>query len=317
MWKRNLLILTASFAMFSVPTWSSDSTLQAQEGSDPAASSHISAARAVVASCADCHEVDTPGYTHNPHAVLNLDAGLAARWGVTSSCDACHGDATEHIETAGKDGTIFAFGDDRSSAVKIEACLQCHSDAHPRFFSTAHAQAGLDCSSCHSIHASDGAKSLPRLLEGPLAAELAARVGADNAVCSDCHSSVFAEFEFNERHRLQEGTMGCTDCHSPHEPETRLQLAGFKQQACIDCHVDKGGPFVFEHASQLIEGCASCHTPHGSVNRHMLKTQSVADLCYSCHAAIPGFHMRFTSESQCTNCHVTIHGSNFHEAYLK
>jgi hypothetical protein len=33
---------------------------------------------------------------------------------------------------------------------------------------------------------------------------------------------------------------------------------------------------------------------------------------------VPGFHAppRFTSESQCTNCHVAIHGSNLHPAFL-
>lgn len=313
---RYFLILVAAIVLSTLSTWSVDTTLSAQEGSG-AMDGHVSAAMAVVESCADCHDIDTLGYTHNPHGVLNTDAELAARFGVSNSCAGCHGDATEHIDTAGEDGTIFAFSEDQPATVKIEACLTCHADAHPRFFATAHAQAGLDCSSCHSIHASDSAKSLPRPMEGPLAMELAEQVGAADAVCSECHSGVFAEFEFNERHRLQEGIIGCGDCHSPHEPSSRMQLAGFKQQACVDCHADKGGPFVFEHGSSLVEGCTACHTPHGSVNRHMLKTQSVADLCYSCHAAVPGFHTRFTSESQCTNCHVTIHGSNFDEAYLK
>lgn len=318
---RYFLILVTSIAMSTVLTWSADTTLSAQEGSDSTGASamdgHASAAMAVVESCSDCHDVDTLGYTHNPHAVLNTDADLAARFGVANSCEGCHGDATEHIDTAGEDGTIFAFNDTQPATLKIKTCLQCHSDAHPRFFATAHAQAGLDCSSCHSIHASDSAKSLPKAVEGPLAMELAEQVGADNAVCNECHSDVFAEFEFNERHRLQEGIMGCNDCHSPHEPATRMQLGGFKQQACVQCHADKGGPFVFEHGSSLIEGCTACHTPHGSQNRHMLTFQNVAEQCFSCHAAVPSFHARFTAESQCTNCHVSIHGSNFHEAYLK
>jgi DmsE family decaheme c-type cytochrome len=147
--------------------------------------------------------------------------------------------------------------------------------------------------------------------------ELADQVGGANAVCNECHSDVFAEFEFNERHRLQEGVMGCTDCHSPHEPATRTHLAGFKQQQCVECHADKGGPFVFEHGSVQIEGCVACHQPHGAQNRHMLTFQNVAETCFSCHAVVPGFHARFTAETQCTSCHTTIHGSNFHPAFLK
>jgi uncharacterized paraquat-inducible protein A len=49
----------------------------------------------------------------------------------------------------------------------------------------------------------------------------------------------------------------------------------------------------------------------------MLKFQNVAEACFSCHAVVPSFHSRFTAETPCTNCHSTIHGSNFHPAFLK
>lgn len=274
------------------------------------------AASEIVTSCADCHEIDGPGYARNPHLALNRDPALAAHYGVTSSCTACHGDAEAHIEEGGADGTIFSFGPDEPASVKAERCLTCHQDAHPRFFATSHAQAGMDCTSCHAIHADGG----PDLLIPPadsLQADLAREIGASSAACASCHGSELASFQLNERHRLHEGSMACVDCHNSHEPESRMLLGGFRQQACVDCHRDKGGPFVFEHGGQVVEGCVACHTPHGSVNRHMLKTQSVADLCYSCHASVPGFHTRFTSETVCTNCHVTIHGSNFHAGFLK
>ena len=35
---------------------------------------------------------------------------------------------------------------------------------------------------------------------------------------------------------------------------------------CYKCHVDKQGPFVYEHVPVKTEGCSSCHTPHGSTN---------------------------------------------------
>jgi hypothetical protein len=49
----------------------------------------------------------------------------------------------------------------------------------------------------------------------------------------------------------------------------------------------------------------------------MLLFQNVAELCFSCHATVPGFHARFTLETQCTNCHSSIHGSNFDPFFLK
>ena len=49
----------------------------------------------------------------------------------------------------------------------------------------------------------------------------------------------------------------------------------------------------------------------------MLHIQKVTELCYSCHATAPGFHVRFTAETQCTSCHSQIHGSNLHPAFLQ
>jgi predicted CXXCH cytochrome family protein len=95
-------------------------------------------------------------------------------------------------------------------------------------------------------------------------------------------------------------------------------LGGFKHEKCFTCHTDKQGPYVFEHLTSRVEGCTSCHdSAHGSVNRHMLSYQRVADLCNSCHTVVPGFHTRFVNTSQCTNCHSQIHGSNLHQAFLQ
>lgn len=268
----------------------------------------------IVATCADCHELDNAGYRDNPHAVLNRDPALATHLGVTSSCTACHGDPAAHIESAGDAGTIFAFGEGVSAAKQSEVCVSCHGDAHPRFAQTRHAMADLSCTSCHSIHSLDAGANL---LAPPTNLAWSDLKGSASATCAECHSDVMVQFQFNERHRLEEGILDCSTCHNPHEPQPRLMLGGFKQEACVDCHTDKGGPFVFEHGSQRVEGCVACHDPHGSPNRHMLTFQSVADLCYSCHVAVPGFHTRFESTTQCTNCHSTIHGSNFDAAFLK
>jgi DmsE family decaheme c-type cytochrome len=143
-----------------------------------------------------------------------------------------------------------------------------------------------------------------------------------SAACAECHADVAHDFEFNERHRLQEGILTCTSCHDPHGPSDRMRLAAFKQEACIDCHTDKGGPFVYEHGSSRVDGCVACHTPHGSVNRHLLTFQATGELCYSCHAVVPAFHVagsppRFGLDTNCTNCHSSIHGSNLDPFFLK
>lgn len=261
--------------------------------------------------CATCHEEHAETFLLTPHSALETE-GLAASAGADSSCTTCHGDPTAHLDEGGGAENIFNFSDAELPSDRSASCQSCHGTEHPRFDATSHSRAGLDCTSCHSIHG-----DVWTLLDAPdqIGSSLLASSVSDS--CTECHNDVFAHFEFNERHRLQEGILECTSCHNPHEPSQRWMLGGFKQENCVNCHVDKGGPFVFEHGSVRGEGCTSCHTPHGSPNRHMLTFQNVAELCFSCHIDIPGFHSRFTLESQCTNCHATIHGSHFDPFFLK
>lgn len=266
--------------------------------------------------CGACHTDLVASFSNNPHSVLDDNAALLPE-GSGSSCTSCHGDAARHIEEGGGVGNIFNFGDQHLASTRVEACQECHGNAHPRFLSSPHARAGMDCTSCHGMHGEDVE---PPMLKGDLHTAdgwPSDQVSESSASCYECHADVFDQFAFNERHRLQEDILECVSCHDPHAPATRTMLGGFKQQQCIECHQDKGGPWVFEHPAQRVEGCVACHTPHGSPNRHLLKFQNVAELCYSCHAAVPGFHARFTLESQCTNCHSTIHGSNFDPFFLK
>jgi DmsE family decaheme c-type cytochrome len=264
--------------------------------------------------CAACHEDQVAAFKMTPHSSLDSQ-GLAHEAGVTGSCAACHGDPTQHFEEGGGVGTIFAFGPDSLPSEVNGTCLTCHGDSHPNFASSSHGRMGVTCVDCHQVHPAEG-EAWSALKKGD---NFHSSLDADRAsdACQDCHGEVFAQFEFNERHRLQEGVLECTTCHDPHEAQTRTMLGGFRQDQCVTCHRDKGGPFVFEHGSVKAEGCVACHTPHGSPNRHLLAFQNVAETCFSCHAVLPSFHSRFTLETQCTSCHSAIHGSNFDPFFLK
>jgi DmsE family decaheme c-type cytochrome len=252
--------------------------------------------------CAACHGEVVDDF-HGPHAEIG-------------SCVQCHGDATAHVEAGGGEGTIFSFDDDHAAPAKTAVCMECHGTQQPGFFHSDHAQVGMDCASCHSIH--DPNPAHPANLKTTRAVDRRMdNLGVASQTCRECHGEVFTQFEFNERHRLHEGILDCQTCHDPHAAAHRIQLGGFQQQQCIQCHQDKDGPFVFEHGSSVVDGCVACHEPHGSPNRHMLKFQRTAELCYSCHAQVPAFHSRFTLDTVCTNCHSSIHGSNFDEAFLK
>ena len=289
--------------------------------------------------CLGCHEDTGHDKEHfsaglacaNCHAVHDFDAGVTGAAG-DARCLSCHEGAQNHagpgslrVVAAGAEqpyqfrgtphsvlscSSCHTLGDleeqtweDRAGT---ERCLGCHAQTHPRFFASSHARAGLSCKSCHSVHFGDLVDE--SILDG--------YIGRASQQCSECHAPAVTEFTFNERHRLEEGVLECTSCHNPHEPTPRVRLGGFKTQQCTQCHMDKLGPFVFEHGSSMVEGCTSCHSPHGSPNRFMLAFQGEGDLCYSCHVVMPGFHSRFTSETMCTSCHHSIHGSNLHPAFL-
>ena len=111
-----------------------------------------------------------------------------------------------------------------------------------------------------------------------------------------------------------------------------FQLNKANWEACVKCHVEKRGPFVYEHPVVRVEGCAACHTPHGSVNNFLLKRREMRLLCLQCHsvfhtspsvsglngqANVPHGRLGFQTSGDCTRCHVAIHGSNFDEYLLR
>jgi DmsE family decaheme c-type cytochrome len=122
---------------------------------------------------------------------------------------------------------------------------------------------------------------------------------------------------------LLEGKISCVDCHNPHGSTTApLLKANSVNETCYNCHAEKRGPFLFEHAP-VRDNCINCHTPHGSNNEKLLAVARPI-LCQQCHeqtghptelltrGGIPNGpvpDVRVIGRS-CNNCHSQIHGSN-------
>lgn len=262
--------------------------------------------------CVACHAETTQQFSSNPHSRASANQREAVTHS-SAECAQCHGDVEQHSVAPSQTQGMHSFRNEPASEVNA-VCSSCHKNEHPQS-TDPHGRAGLDCTSCHSIHGEVPVATLPENFRD---------VGAASAVCYSCHQDTFSQFNFNEGHRLAQGAVSCVSCHDPHQPDKGMRLGGFQQSQCRTCHADKDGPFVFEHAASRVEGCNACHTPHASPNRHMLTHQDTGALCYTCHAAAPQFHLgfgpgpaRFDERTVCTNCHVTIHGSNLDRLFLR
>jgi len=123
---------------------------------------------------------------------------------------------------------------------------------------------------------------------------------------------------------VREGKMTCSSCHNVHgSSNVRLLKAGTTiDEACVSCHAEKRGPFIWEHAP-VRKDCLNCHTPHGSSHESLLVVARPF-LCQQCHANVshPASLLTRSNLPQgivpderavnrgCSNCHSQIHGSN-------
>jgi len=261
--------------------------------------------------CAICHDELVQAFNKTPHAVLEK----SPKHNLKNSCESCHGPGEAHVAGDGDKTNILTFtGPDK--AAYNRQCLACHDKTHEvtGFNSSLHAKSGLACADCHSPH--KGVR-MTRLLRQPA-----------NDLCLSCHEQARADFRKPYHHRVPENSMRCVDCHQPHGGLERRQIrtTSTGEIACLRCHIDKQGPFVFEHAPLRLGDCQACHQPHGSNYAKMLVRPNVRELCLECHsrsdnvivAQPPAFHdQRSPRYRNCTTCHIRIHGSNSSRRFLR
>lgn len=248
--------------------------------------------------CLTCHDLEAV-YARTAHA--------------QQECESCHGPGSLHVEAGGDSSLSLRTRPPRTVAAQ---CATCHGRDHElsAFPRSAHARANIACISCHQVHP---AKPNFQLLKAE-----------QRDLCATCHQNVQLEFRKPFHHPVQEGAVQCSDCHKPHSEDRRplQRLALGTEDACVACHSEKRGPFVFEHAVVKTGGCESCHQPHGSSNPKLLRRHDMQQVCLECHTLTPGtagaqppaFHDIRTARFQnCTTCHREIHGSNASPVFLR
>ena len=187
-------------------------------------------------------------------------------------------------------------------------CTDCHAvDLGFAWHGSEHDMNEIACADCHQSHnASDPVMT----------------TAGQPAVCFDCHREQRVAALKPYSHPFDEGQMNCGGCHNTHGSVTDGLLARQTlNDTCFDCHAEKRGPYLWEHAPAT-EDCTSCHDPHGSNHPGMLSLRGPM-LCQGCHSQAGHPSIAYGPEGladampsiyllgrDCANCHTQVHGSN-------
>ena len=260
--------------------------------------------------CKTCHADIYTGWEKSPHWQQTYKEGGIAKHG----CEDCHGPASSHVADPSDTSKLFLF--EKASAKEVnERCLTCHAGGtqHMNAINSLHSKNDVSCVSCHSPHHAAESEFL--------------LVKSQPELCYGCHLQQKAQFEMPFHHRVNEKLIQCSDCHNVHGTvgPKQVRTSSTQDAICFKCHIDKQGPFVYEHAPIKVDGCQSCHLTHGGPNPHMLKLSNVNLLCLQCHTTssfssapgAPSFHNQASLFQSCLLCHSQIHGSNFDATFFK
>ena len=258
--------------------------------------------------CIECHDTEGESYHKTIHAKAQNPRTPAAAHG----CETCHGPGSVHAEDPSIPGSIRRFKAMQPRDVS-DTCLTCHSrGTHAFWKGSQHDSRNLSCISCHSVHE-------------PKSPEAQLKAASELELCATCHRQESMKIRRASHMPLPEGKMTCSSCHNPHGSQNvrQLRTGNWINEACISCHAEKRGPFLWEHAPGR-DSCVNCHDPHGSSNDRMLVAK-LPMLCQRCHIGTrhPSTIYDFNNVAPgaaspsnriygrgCVNCHVNIHGSN-------
>ncbi|MCP3905079.1 MAG: hypothetical protein GY715_15755 [Planctomycetes bacterium] len=102
----------------------------------------------------------------------------------------------------------------------------------------------------------------------------------------------------------------CSNCHEADQGDHVYPLKRPGNAGCTHCHAATTGQRIHQHGATEV-GCVTCHDPHASDQRSLIRGESVADVCSTCHPAEhPTFPHAPFGNGTCVACH-DPHESDF------
>ncbi|MGB2078507.1 MAG: tetratricopeptide repeat protein [Vibrio sp.] len=208
--------------------------------------------------CADCHVTD---YKKNyDPATKTYTPDFTA---LNVSCDACHGDSSQHLDWAKGDKT------DPSKGYSINIKQQTpmfHKDESGKMVPTAPLQASQQvetCASCHARRAQLGDRNTPQdLVNAFQPALLTSDLYFPDGQIQD---EVYVWGSFMQS-KMHEAGVTCSNCHNPHSGKLKLPA----NQTCTQCH-------------SATEYDAPEHHKHAASSANIDTKQSLGNQCVDCH----------------------------------
>ena len=271
--------------------------------------------------CMTCHQAYVTSFAHNVHR--------------EQGCEDCHGPASRHIITRGKEPGLILNFKELKKAQRSEVCLKCHEQNQcglgGQWRTSKHAHNGVSCCDCHNAHynlppgtppnASEVAGKPPEVQQVSFQEDEQAEAAANQIdmasiraasnhlgaiapqVCYKCHASMERYEQIAHPHQML-GPNGftCNTCHDPHgniRQETRTNL-------CLECH--QGAPTLAWHSSShSMNGvaCTDCHNPHP--NTYVEPTVGIDHTHISRQNRLP---MSVDDPNVCYKCHPQVYAQN-------
>lgn len=130
--------------------------------------------------------------------------------------------------------------------------------------------------------------------------------------CLTCHKNGQRNHWDGSAH--ESAGLVCTSCHTVHVQRDRVLVREEQPEVCYACHKTERAQTHRISTHPLAAGkmaCADCHNPHGSTGPVLMRTGSVNETCFQCHAEKRGPYLweHEPVTEACTTCH-TPHGSN-------